>query len=210
MSAWIDVTWPLDETLAMWPGDTPLRYVNVLRMADGASVNLGSLTLSLHAGTHADAPRHFTDAGETIDALDLDAFIGPAFVVDVRGRDPITPGDLARVDLSRFPRVLLRTDAWTDPRRFPERIPVMSAELPAWLGCRGARLIGLDVPSVDALDSKTLPNHHALHKAEVAIIESLRLVDVAEGAYWLSAVPLSVKGGDGAPLRAVLRPESAD
>jgi arylformamidase len=80
----------------------------------------------------------------------------------------------------------------------------MAPELPAWLAERGIILIGLDVPSVDALDSKDLPNHHALGSRNIAILESVNLVDVPAGIYELSALPLKIVGADGAPVRAIL------
>ena len=65
-------------------------------------------------------------------------------------------------------------------------------------------LIGVDVPSVDQLDSKDLPIHHALYRAGITILESVFLADVTPGSYLLAAFPLPISGGDAAPVRAVL------
>jgi len=65
-------------------------------------------------------------------------------------------------------------------------------------------LLGVDVPSVDVLDSQELPNHHALARNQIAILESLNLKGVEEGLYDLVAAPLKVVGGDAAPVRALL------
>jgi arylformamidase len=81
----------------------------------------------------------------------------------------------------------------------------MEPDLPDWLGEREVVLIGVDLPSVDPLDSKTLENHHALGRRGIAIVEGLWLDDVPEGRYELIAWPLNISGADGAPLRAVLR-----
>jgi arylformamidase len=69
---------------------------------------------------------------------------------------------------------------------------------------RGVTLLGLDLPSVDALDSKELRNHHALAAADIAIVEGLDLGAVEAGVYLLAALPLKIIGGDGAPVRAIL------
>jgi kynurenine formamidase len=45
---------------------------------------------------------------------------------------------------------------------------------------RGVVLVGLDVPSVDQLDSKTLPLHQALGAHGITILESLELSGVYE------------------------------
>jgi arylformamidase len=168
-------------------------------------VNLGQIALSIHSGTHVDAPFHFDDAGARVDGLSLDPFIGPARVVEVHNRPVIRREDLAGVDLDGVGRLLLRTGAWTDRTHFPEAIPVLAEDVPKWLRQRGIVLLGLDVPSVDVLDSKTLPIHHALGGCGIAILESLDLAGVPEGVYELIALPLRLVGADGSPVRAILR-----
>ena len=101
-------------------------------------------------------------------------------------------------------RILVKTGRWTDSTLFPKQIPVIAADVPAWLQKNGVKLLGLDLPSVDEIDSKSLQNHHALAHAGIAIIESLDLSNVASGIYHLAALPLKIAGGDGAPMRAVL------
>jgi arylformamidase len=159
----------------------------------------------VHTGTHTDAPYHFDDEGTAADALDLHPFIGPARVIALTDRAQLRREDLEPFDLSDTPRVLLRTDSWTDHSRFPTSIPVMDEDVPAWLHHHGVVLVGVDVPSVDHLDSKTLPNHHALGAYGITILEGLDLLSVPACRYELLALPLKLVGADGAPVRAVLR-----
>ena len=200
-----DITRPIRPELAVWPDDTPYSLAPMLRIRDGASVNLSAVTMSLHTGTHADAPFHFRDDGATMEAVDLSVYIGRAQIFDVSGKSVIQCHDLAPLDFSAAPRLLLRTGGWRDETRFPLSIPVLAPDVPDFLGARGVRLLGLDVPSVDALDSKTLPNHRALHANGIAILESLALENVPEGVYELIALPLPLAGADGSPVRAILR-----
>lgn len=200
-----DISLRLDGRLAGWPGDAPFAFRWTCRLADGDSVNLGEVAMSVHAGTHADAPLHFEAGGAAISDVPLQAYIGPARVVDVRAADPIRVADMERHDLTATPRLLLRTGAWPDRTVFPERIPIIAPDVPDWLAGQGVVLVGLDVPSVDALDSKELPNHHALGRRGIAILESLDLDGVPEGVYELLALPLRIAGADGSPVRAVLR-----
>jgi arylformamidase len=81
---------------------------------------------------------------------------------------------------------------------------VIAADVPAWLQKNGVKLLGMDLPSVDEIDSKSLQNHHALAHAGIAIVESLDLNDVGPGIYQFAALPLKIAGGDGAPMRAIL------
>ena len=201
----IDITHPHSNSLAPWPGDTPFNFQFVARLRDGASCNVGKLTCSIHTGTHADAPFHYNDAGATIDALAPEIFIGPARVFAAPGCDVLTREIFAGLDAHATPRVLIRTNACDDKSVFPSRIPTLAPDVPAWLGAQGVRLIGLDVPSVDQVDSKTLPIHHALDAAKIIILENLDLRAVAPGVYELIALPLKIAGADGSPIRAVLR-----
>jgi arylformamidase len=66
-------------------------------------------------------------------------------------------------------------------------------------------LFGSDAPSMDHIESKTLPGHNALHNRGIAILEGLLLSGVPDGVYELIALPLKIEGGDGSPVRAVLR-----
>jgi arylformamidase len=199
----IDVSRPLDSRLAVWPGDTEFDFQLTWKQSAGASVNVGAVRLSTHCGTHVDAPFHFDEQGQKVDELALATFVGKAIVVHVPNRPAISRDDLSR-DWQGATRLLLRTDAWDDPHTFPQQIPVVERDVPAWLGSQGIVLLGVDVPSVDVFDTQELPNHHALAENGIAILESLNLQGVEEGVYNLVAAPLKLVGGDAAPVRALL------
>lgn len=200
----IDISRPLADGTACWPGDVPFAFRLGWTIAGGSSVNVGAITSSVHTATHCDAPFHYDDAGPTVDRIPLDVFVGPAWVVDVRGATSWRER-LAGMDFAATPRVLFHTRGWPDTTTFPASIPVMDTDLPDWLDDRGVRLIGVDLPSVDELDSKTLPVHHALGRRGITIVEGLWLEGVADGRYELLALPLKMIGADGSPLRAALR-----
>lgn len=200
-----DISRPIQTGMPVWPGDTPAEFTFANTKAAGYSANVGRLRLSLHTGTHADAPYHYNDAGLKMDEVPVDTYVGPARVVDIRGHATITPALLSAHDFTATPRVLFKSDTWTDHTVFPTEWPLMSADVPAWLAARGVKLVGLDVPSVDHIKSKDLPIHHACDAANVVIIENLDLRAVIPGVYELIALPLRIKGADGSPVRAILR-----
>lgn len=200
-----DITRPILTGMPVWPGDTPVEFAFSNTKAAGYSANVGRLKLSLHCGTHADAPYHYNDAGRKIDEVPAETYLGPARVVDIRGQASITPALLATQDFAGTPRVLFKSDTWTDFSVFPREWPLMTSDTPAWLAARGVKLVGLDVPSVDHLKSKDLQIHHACDAANIVILENLDLRAVAPGVYELIALPLRIQGGDGSPIRAVLR-----
>ena len=175
------------------------------RIADGDAVNVSALTLSTHAGTHADAPYHYAENGARLADVPLDVHIGSATLIEVETDGEILPSHLADVDLSRVERLLVRTsasaqpdDVWHDDFAY---LSVAAAEL---LGTHGVRLFGTDAASVDPMQSKTLDAHRALLRGGVYILESLQLRNVPPGEYELIALPLKV-ALDGSPVRAVLR-----
>ncbi len=201
----IDITIPLDASLAAWPGDVAYHLELHRKLSAGESVNLSSVTMSVHTGTHADSPFHFLPGGAAIEALPLAPFIGPAAVVDVAGRPVIREAGVAHVDFRKTPRLLFKTGGWPRHDVFPATIPLLDAGLPDFLAARGVVLVGVDVPSVDAPDSKRLPIHHALARGGIQILESLHLANAPAGEYELIALPIKLVGSDGAPVRAVLR-----
>jgi arylformamidase len=201
----IDISRPIHTGMIVWPGDTSTAFSFAATKAGGYAANVGRLVTSMHAGTHVDAPYHFVDAGAKIDEVALDTYLGPARVIDARGQAVLTPELFGPFDWTATPRALLRTDCWKNPAEFPAAWPRFAPELPAWLGAHGVRLIGMDFPSVDQPDSHDLPTHHALEAARVLILENLDLREAEPGVYELVALPLKVRGGDGSPVRAVLR-----
>jgi arylformamidase len=173
-------------------------------------VNLAAITTSFHVGTHADAPLHVHSAWPASEALELDAFVGPARVVTLPADWPFTQDlDVMHViDLlgGIVPlRVLLRTGCTVASGAFPADWPCLTPDAAEWLAHQGLRLWGVDAPSVDRRESKTLDVHHALLGRNAFVLENLDLRDVPPGAYELLAPPLAVHGADAAPVRALLR-----
>jgi arylformamidase len=189
-----------------WPGDVPFSCGWTCRLEGGASVNLSYVGGSPHVGTHADAPLHVRDGWPATDLLPLAAFLGPALVLDVSAH---ADGPLAiDADDSRFAgceRLLLRTGRTIADGRFPDGWPVLAPRTAAALATRGVRLVGVDAPSVDERESKSLDVHHALFGAGAYVLENLDLRGVEPGPYELIALPQRLAGLDAAPVRAVLR-----
>jgi arylformamidase len=196
--------------IPVWPGDTPFDSRLTWSMAEGGTVNVSAITTTPHLGSHADAPFHTEPRGETMADLPLERYLGPCRVVKVPPQPLIEPRHLEGVDLSNPPRLLLKTGSVRDRRAFPERFSALSPELAALLGEKKVLLVGLDTPSVDPFDSKTLDAHHALARGGVAILEGLMLDGVPEGTYELIALPLKLAGLDASPVRAVLRTLDAE
>jgi arylformamidase len=200
---WIDLSRPLHIGMPVWPGDTPFSLQFSAQLAKGDSVNVGALHLSTHTGTHVDAPLHFIDNAADISSLNPERFIGPAYVLACDNVTIIEPAHLRAVPMGTR-RLLIRTAAWQHPQQFPHRIPLLSQASVIRLAELGVQLLGIDVPSVDDLDSTQLPIHRALHAHGICILESLDLTHAPAGEGFLVALPLPINGGDASPVRALL------
>ena len=106
-----DISPPLSPAIPVWPGDTPFQAEATWEIADGCPVRVSRITLSTHTGAHCDAPSHYDAAGEPIDAVDLQPYLGPCRVIHCIGARQVQPEHVAPYLQACPPRVLLRTYA---------------------------------------------------------------------------------------------------
>lgn len=205
MNPWIDISQRLDEHVAVWPGDTPFTYKVNWSKEESGSVNVGQINMSIHTGTHIDAPFHFDNDGKKVIDLDINLYIGKARVIHLANPASIGVKELSGINLEGTTRLLIRTDAWMDRTMFPTAIPAIEPELAPYLANFGVRLLGLDLPSVDPIYSKELTAHHELTRHGIHILEGLVLDEIIPGDYELAALPLPLADADGSPVRAVVR-----
>jgi len=204
MSRIIDISQTIKPGIPVWPGDTEYNPFWVMRMDRGDSCNVGSITMSLHTGTHADAPFHFQTKGSSPADVDLHPYVGPALVIDLTGIEVIEARHLVPLKSEKIERLLIKTLS-ADADLFTRGFSHLSADAAQAAVDSGLELIGLDTPSVDQADSKSLDAHKILAAGSVAILENLVLSHVSPGWYELIALPLKLSGMDASPVRAILR-----
>lgn len=201
-----DISQVLRPGLPVWPGDTAFSHRPRWAIGEGSPVNVAAFETTTHAGTHADAPLHYSAHGADAASVGLEPYIGRCRVVDARGAGAVVTRAFLEARLAEPPpRVLLRTydvfprDSWVSD------FTAVSAEAIEWLAGRGVVLIGVDAPSLDPESSKTMDAHRAVLAYDLRILEGLVLDDVPPGDYELIALPLRLSGLDSSPVRAVLR-----
>jgi len=213
-----DISPPIAPGTPVFPGDTPYSQQWTAQIGPGCPVNVSAIAMSAHLGAHADSPLHYSAAEDAlpIGAVSLDPFLGPCRVIHAiaASRHPlITPDDLRHAIADGFPvlptlplppRVLVRTYDRT-PGVWDPNFAAFAPETIAWLASLGVTLVGIDTPSVDPADSKTLDSHQQLLRHDMRVLENLVLDDVAPGDYELIALPLKLTGADASPVRAILR-----
>jgi len=201
-----DISPEIRESIAVWPGDRKFRCQWTMQIRKGDSCNVSAVTMSVHTGSHVDAPYHFDEAGKDVASVPLKHYLGPARVVELAVDGPIAEHHLAALDWSNVERVLFKTRASDFPeRRFDPGFTCFTEAAASFLGEHKLLLVGTDAPSVDAFSSKTLAVHKILLRYGVAILEGIRLAHVPAGDFELIALPLRLAGLDGSPVRAVLR-----
>jgi arylformamidase len=206
-----DISQPLRPSLPVWPGDTEFAVSPKWSYGEsGSPVNVASVTLSVHSGAHADAPLHYDPAGLSIDAVPLDPYLGPCRLADARGAGEAIGADLVEAHWSPgITRMLFRTFERFPMERWPQSFTAVSAAAIRALAARGVTLVGIDSPSLDPQDSKTMDAHRAVPQ-QMRILEGLVLDHVPPGDYELIALPLPLAGLDASPVRAILRALSGD
>ncbi len=174
----------------IYNGDISPTMQGIMRTDRGDAYNLTNFTMCAHNGTHIDAPFHFFEGGKTAEQIPLEKTVGDCYVVlfngEMNGKDA---EDI--INKTRAKRILLRGDVLVTPdaaRTFAE------AEI---------YLIGVESQSVGDVN-KPVEVHKILLSREIVLLEGIRLDEIAEGEYFLSAAPLALGGADGAPCRAYL------
>jgi len=201
-----DISVSVSPDLPVFPGDPPVRIEPVTRISRGDPANVSRLTLSSHCGTHLDVARHCNDHGVSVDHIPLTLLIGAALVADLRGVAEIGSEALSRLHLAGVERLIIRTDnssLW-DRDGFQDSYSHLTEEGAAFLLTTQVRLIGIDYLSVERFTGNG-DVHRVLLGNGMVILEGLNLDGIEAGVYELICLPLKIKGGDGAPARAVLR-----
>ena len=216
------IFWPTAEGFKLdvvSDGMTPQGYYYAANNFSGAE----------HGGTHLDAPIHFAKGRMSVEQIPVDQLVGPAAVVDVSSKASDTPDYQLTVDeLQAWEQahgpitgsiVLVRTDyskRWPDAERYlgtTERgesavaklhFPGIHPDAARWLAERHVKAVGIDTASIDYGQSKLFETHRALYDKNIPGLENLANLDQlpATGAT-LVALPMKIKGGSGAPQRAI-------
>lgn len=180
----------------VYPGDPAPEKKTLCSMEKGDLYNLTSFSMCAHNGTHVDAPFHFLKDGKTVDAVGLEAFVGPAYVAEHHG--VVSGSDAAGIlkkakaqSPEAAKRILIKGDA------------VVSAEAAQVFASSGILLLGNESQTVGPEDAP-MAVHLILLTAGVILLEGIRLSEVSEGVYFLNAAPLNLSGADGSPCRAIL------
>jgi kynurenine formamidase len=208
----VDLSHRLDASVQVYPGD-PVFRTSPAAVLERDGFNVQHVAMGSHTGTHVDAPYHFFAEGARIDEMDPALFVGPAVVVDVRGKGPrerITWADLApSADRMGPGRIVVVHTGWSEHFRHERYLehPFLDGEAAERVLATGVRVLGVDTlnPDETVLEGQgDFSVHQIVLGAGGVIAENLTnlaAIDVPDPV--ISLLPLSLAGADGAPVRAV-------
>lgn len=167
--------------------------------------NESKLDIEVHTGSHADAPYHMLENGETIERIDLGKFMGKAIVLDFSNiKDSIKENHFKnlKMKIQKNDIVLLKTKDKPE-KTFNFDFVYLEKSGARYLALKKVKAVGIDSLGVE----RNQPNHEThkiLLKNKIVIFEGLDLSKVNQGRYLFYGFPLKIKKGDGSPVRAVL------
>ncbi len=205
-----DISIPINPKMPVWPGDPPIQIERISKIEDGATANVSKIAMTVHAGTHIDAPYHFLGGNAaTVEQLPLNLLTGRTYVLHLPDDVDLITADILRdAEIpTRTRRILFKTrnsKLWQNPdHEFKKDFVAVSPDGAQYLIERGVKLVGVDYLSVAPFEDG-IPTHSLLLKAGVIIVEGLDLSQVSQGRYTLYCLPLKLTAVDGAPARAIL------
>lgn len=212
-----DLSQPVFTNCPQYPDENPRpAQIRLFYMLAVQGVNKEIVEISTHTGTHCDAPYHFFDGGETIDRIPLDTYVGPATILDLRGKKPGSA--IERADVERFAErisagdIVLLNTGWGHKRgntkEFLTEYVYLGGEAAQYLVDRGIKGVGIDAVSLGGYNdpAKAAPSHRAILGNGKFIVEELYFPDdvMDERQRLFVAAPVKLQGAGGAWTRAML------
>lgn len=205
----IDISWPLVQGMAIYPGNPDFKTELVQDIQKGDSANVSRIVMGSHTGTHIDAPSHFIRDGRTVDQLPLSDLNGDALVVDATGQEDIGVSFLTEKNIEDVGIILFKTGSSVRyaGKNVLDGYTTLTYEAAEYLVKLGVRMIGIDYMTIErpqGMRESGKSVHRILLGSDVLILEALKLNDVMEGTYRLHCFPLNLVGADGSPVRCIL------
>lgn len=191
MSKIIDISVKISEDMVLWEGDVGLKARRVMTLARGDAYNLTRIYMSVHQGTHIDAPLHFIEDGSSTDHFQLEDMVGPVQLIQVDDSiDLITQDILEQCEISiGCKRILFKTrnsNYWKNgDQTFHRDYCGITSDGARYLAELGMRLIGIDYLSISPMSELEEP-HRILMRKGIVILETLNLVEVTPGSLQIS------------------------
>lgn len=207
-----DISLPISPAMAVWPGDPSVEILQLSSIANGDEANVSQICMSVHTGTHIDAPKHFIQGAGSIENLPMEKLMGETLVIHINDEVEVIDDKTLKShpnidDLKNCKKVLFKTrnskNRVENQYKFNNKFVGLNTSAAAFLAELNLDLIGVDYLSIASYKDSEEP-HKILLSKETILLEGINLSDVIPGVYNLICLPLSIEDCDGAPARAIL------
>ena len=221
MGKWIDISMEVTDGLrtnSSKPGEEVRITYDVKPDTDttGHSKTVRRVATRLHIGTHVDGPEHMVLGGKRIDQYPVDAFTGPAWVVDMYHKVPrgiITSEELEKAvgkKVSKGDIIIVRTgwnSHFTKPDFFQDS-PYFDPKAADWCIGKGLKMVAIDFLSDPLIKELIVPGPDFKQRcltAGVLVMTNADYLDqIKKEKVTLYAFPLRIIPSEAGLTRAVV------
>ena len=210
----IDLSTALGAGTRLFPGMEPVVCRQVKTHAQ-RGVQVSRVEMTVHSGTHTDAPLHFLPGADDITRVELEQVCGRAMLLDLRHLKPgsgmgaaelekcdpgLKPGDIAIINTGYEHYEDAASYCWVEP------------DAARWLVEKQIKCLAMDILSTDPVHRgagpagpHTHPAHHILLGAGVILVECLVNLDaLPKGPLFFVCMPLKLENCEASPARAAV------
>ena len=202
-----DISMTIEKNMLVYKGKDEIRpEINAYRTYENGDVHESELKMTLHTGTHLDAPLHMVEGGADSSVFFAENPFYRAQLLDLEDLDEkITAEDLKNYPIEENTFLILKTKN-SQPgylENTPEKFIYLDQSGADFLLENNIKGVGIDSNGIERNQNEH-PTHKNLLKNDVMILEGLRLNNVPQGKYVLLLSLLKIAGSDGIPARAYL------
>lgn len=199
-----DISLNIEEGMVSFPGDTIPEFKRMKKI-ETDNYNLSNMRVSVHVGTHVDAPSHFIENGRTIEEIPPQRFMGEVQVIEIGDNNEIKKSELESIDFNSN-KILFKTNnsRIISENIFYDDFVYLNYEAAEFLIESGIDFIGIDYLTIESIDTTDFAVHKLLLKNNVIVLEGINLKGVNPGKYKMISLPLKLTGAEASPVRALL------
>lgn len=219
-SAWVE----FPRGIVYGGAEPPIKIEPIATVKENQSA-VFSLQLTTQCFTHIESKAHFYEGGRTIDEVPLDWFFNDGVVIDMMHKqagEGVSAEDLekAGADIREGDIIIIRT-GWTDrtfgTREFWADLIHLKEDAGDWIVSKKPRALMqdfmTDISPVKKCECcgglipepKFCPNHFKFMGADMLLIEwCTNLGAITKPRVQVVALPLRIKGTEGAPARVIV------
>ena len=180
---------------------------------------ISTLFILVHNGTHIDAPRHAIEKGFPVDQTPLEQVVKEAVLINLPQKGPnstVSVQDILDTGVNFGPELVpVINTGWTEKMwgkpGYWEQMPYLEQGVGELMAKKGVSAVAMDIFPEKATwrvplnpGEVWMANHIALLEKGITIIQCVtNLSQIGKDRFFIVALPLKIKGGDGSPARVI-------